>query len=194
MKKIIDIKEMTINEKIALGIVGIILLAIATSIIASIGKKDNNINYKEFNIDEILNYSTETKTREEYWILNDIIYSFLSSYNNEISSLGLVNQKSTSKYTRKSYYKVLSSKYRKYVSKSEYMKLSHDMMEKFVVYQNNSIFVKNQDIINTIYKLDEYTYDSNMYICKLNTSKEGTTSYIGIQLLENNSYNIFYIF
>ncbi len=194
MRKIFDIKEMTIYEKIALGIVCIILLSIGTALLSSTTKKDNNVNYKEFSLDEILNSSEEIKAREEYWTLNDIIYSFLSSYNLEISSTGLVNNSNNTKtYTRESYYKVLSSDYRKYLKKSKYMELSKNMMEKFVQYSNNKIYIKDSDIISNIYLLNEYEYGNDMYICKLNTVKIDTTSYIGIQLLENNTYTIFYI-
>ncbi len=193
MRKIFDIKEITIQEKIALGIVCIILLSIGTAFLSSTAKKDSNVNYKEFSLDEILNSSEEIKAREEYWILNNIIYSFLSSYNLEISSTGLVNSNNTKTYTRESYYKVLSSDYRKYLKKSKYMEISKNMMEKFVQYSNNKIYVKDSNLISNIYLIDEYKYGKNMYICKLNTVKIDTTSYIGIQLLENNTYTIFYI-
>ena len=194
MKKIIDIGEISLKEKIALGIVCIILLSIGTSIISNIGKKDNNIDYKNFNIDDILVYSTETKTREEYWILSDIIYSFLSSYNKEIGSNGILNSEQGSIYTRESYYKVLSSSYRKYLSKSKYMDLSKTMMEKFISYKDNKKQIKTENLIEKIYILDDFKYEKNMYLCKLKPEKSDVTSYIGIQLLENNSYNIFYIY
>ncbi len=194
MKKIIDINKFTLKEKIALGIICIILLSIGTSIISNIGKEDNNIDYKNFNIDDILVYSTETKTREEYWILNDIIYSFLSSYNKEISPNGILNIEQSSVYTRESYYKVLSNSYRKYLSKSKYMDLSKTMMEKFISYKENKKQIKTENLIEKIFILDDFKYGQNMYLCKLNTERENTTSYIGIKLLENNSYSIFYIY
>ena len=193
MRKIIDIKEITTNEKIAIGIICIILLSIATSFVSSLWRKEIGIDYKTLNITELIDSSFEVKSREEYWILNNIIYSFLSSYNNEISSTGLVNSKTNTGYTRDSYYKVISSEYKKVLSKKEYMNLSKIMMEKFVTYENNQIFIKYKDIIDSIYELDSNTYAPNMYICKLKPIREDAESYIGIELLDNNSYNIFYI-
>ena len=190
MKKIFDIKEITVKEKIALGIICIILPVIGTAIIKNLIKKryNYNIDYSKENIENLFEYSNSTNDREIYWILNNIIDGFIKSYSLELSGIVKTDD---GLYSREDFYATLSDEYKKVLNKSKYMEVSENMLKKFVEKDNT---MKDEDYIAEVRYLNSNRYAENMYICKLNTVDENVNSYIGIIINPSNRfYNIFYL-
>lgn len=192
MKKIIDIKNITQIEKIALALTITILLAIAIRLLYSFNKDSDNLNYKEVNAEYLISLSNESFDREIYSTLEQIVSSFVVSYNLEIDPYKGYVDYSKIKYKREDYYKIISPDYKKKLNKTNYLELSKVILNKFVVKGINGIYVRDIDLIDKVYKLDEKKY-KDMFICRLNT-KDDSSSYIGIQLnTDYKTYNIFYL-
>lgn len=196
MKKIIDIKNISMKEKIALLATISVLLMVITKVFYNFSiNEGNGINYNEdINIDYIISISDETNDRQVYAILNNVISSFINSYNLELKDyVGNINLEDIN-YTREDYYNVLSSSYKKKISKLKYNSLSEEFMQNFINSSEYGRYMQTSGILQNVYKLNEYVYSKNMYICKLNSNIKTKIAYIGIQLNEENSkYNIFYL-
>lgn len=190
MKKIIDIKESTMQEKILLTLTIIILLAVGTSVLRHLLLKSNNIDYNNESITSLYDNAITVSERDIYWILNNIIDAYIKSYYLELDSISEYDR-SQIIYSRGDYYEVLSNDYKKFLNKNKYMQLSENMLKKFII---NESFLKEDNYIYEVRYLDSNKYRENMYICKLNTINKDVESYIGIQLKPNkNLYNIFYL-
>lgn len=186
-KKIFNIKDSTMQEKILLGMAMLVVLLIGTFILKHFLTKKYEINYKEKTVSNLFEYAISTNDREVYWILNNIINSFIHSYEVELDG----REKNNEEYSRKDFYNVLTSEYKKVLSKKEYLELTDNMMKKFIRYNNT---LKTDDYIQEVRYLNNRVYPDNMYICKLNTIDSDVESYIGIILdTVTRSYSIFYL-
>jgi hypothetical protein len=191
MGKLIDISGLNSKQRLVFFCICLILLVIGTTIITSINSDNKVIDYEKTDIYELIIDSTETKDRDIYWTLNKIILEFLKSYQTveKMDTSDLVEYHYTG-YDLDDYYKALDPEYKKFLGKKEYIEISKNMMSKMVTWNDNGFILKEQNIINTVYKLNDY----EGYICKLNTVDNKNQAFIGIILdKENNEYNIFYI-
>lgn len=187
-RKIIDIENATMQEKIMLALAFMLVLIFITFLLKNFSNKDNNIDYNEINGELLYSSAIYTNDREVYWILSDIFETFLNSYKLEQSFISKL-EKDTILYSREDFYLTLLSEYKKEISKKEYMEISKNMLDKFISNYN----FKTENFIEEIRSLNSNEYSSNMYICKLNTY-DNSNSYIGIKLYPNtNGYNIFYL-
>ena len=165
------------------------ILMVLTFILQSIMGEKSNIDYKIEDGRALFESGYVYDDREVYWILNDIIYTFVSSYEDELT-YSKINEKNNNKYNRKEFYTVLSDEYKKNLSMSKYLEVSKNMLEKFVV-GNRSL--RKNNFIAQIRKLNVTNYADNMYVCKLNTENQ-EDSYIGIKLSPSTkNYAIFYL-
>lgn len=186
-KKFIDIKNITSQEKLILAISILILIVIATSVIRVIFDSSKNINYKKQTIEDIYDEGQIIEDRNVYWPLNNIIAAFIGSYQSEIANVNNIQ----SSYTREDFYNTLSDEYKKVLSKRKYLEKSKEMFDKFII---NNTTVKQNDYIEQIRMLDSKKYSNDMYIVKLKTVAENSSSYIGIRLIPNiKKYSIFYL-
>lgn len=196
MKKIIDIKNISMKEKIALLATIAALLMFITKMCYNLENNETNgIDYgTDLNINYMLKFSEKNTDRQIYLTLNEIIFDFLNSYNLEIKEYGGDTELSFISFKRKDYYKVLASSYKKKLGWFKYNSLSKEFMQNFIYSGDRGQYMKTSDILNEIYELGTYMYSGDMYICKLNTAKENEYAYIGIQLEEKSKkYNIFYL-
>ncbi len=188
--KLFNFKDLTYQEKLilALGIMGAMLLI--TTVINLLRDSKTEINYNDQSVKSLYTHSVPVKDRDVYWVLNDIISTFIDSYNKELLTVSDA-QKQEILYSREDFYTVISDEYKKELSKKEYLEVSKKMLEKFI---ENDEVMKSSDFISTIKKLDSSIYSENMYICKLKTVDNSTESYIGIQVYpDSKSYNFFYL-
>lgn len=189
MNKLLNIKDATYQEKLMLALAFLAILMVLTFILQSIMGEKSNIDYKIEDGRALFESGYVYDDREVYWILNDIIYTFVSSYEDELT-YSKINEKNNNKYNRKEFYTVLSDEYKKNLSMSKYLEVSKNMLEKFVV--GNKSLRKN-NFIAQIRKLNVTNYADNMYVCKLNTENQ-EDSYIGIKLSPSTkNYAIFYL-
>lgn len=194
-KKLFNIKEITIKEKIALSTTLLVLLIIVANILYSFDNNNYVINYDEFNISDLISTSSEIADRQTFWNLTGIVSKFLKSYNLEIKSNLTEEDYKDIDYRREDYYYVLSDGYKRKLNKKAYLEQSKNMCQKFVITDASGKRIKiYADIIKNVYLLPKDKYGENMYLCELNTSAGNYTSYIGIQLfMDSNKYNIFYL-
>lgn len=189
MNKLLNIKDATYQEKLMLALAFLAILMVLTFILQSIMGEKSNIDYKIEDGRALFESGYVYDDREVYWILNDIIYTFVSSYEDELT-YSKINEKNNNKYNRKEFYTVLSDEYKKNLSMSKYLEVSKNMLEKFVV-GNRSL--RKNNFIAQIRKLNVTNYADNMYVCKLNTENQ-EDSYIGIKLSPSTkNYAIFYL-
>lgn len=189
-KKIINWQELTYQERLILALALIALIILLTIIINLVKGNKETIDYKEITGETLYFEGITNKDREVYWILNDIIATFVDSYNLELDNV-YTTYKEKIVYSREDFYEVLSDEYKNNLSKKDYLMLSKTMLEKFAKY---GAIEKNTDFIQVVKELSTNTYSSNMYICKLKTVDTIKESYIGIQLYPSTkSYNIFYL-
>ena len=91
------------------------------------------------------------------------------------------------------YYQALDEDYQKYLGKSNYLKVAQEFFDKFRI---KNIEGGIDSTIKANGNIDRYykSYDSDRYICILNTVTGETYGYIGIELNTNkNTYKIFYL-
>lgn len=189
MNKLLNIKEATYQEKLMLALAFLVVVIVFTFVLQTIFTQKNNINYKEQNGQELFKSGYVYDDREVYWILNDIIYTFVSSYEDELVYSN-TDEKNNDNYNREEFYTVLSDEYKKVLSKNKYLEVSKNMLNKFVIGNRN---VRKNNFIAEVRKLNVKEYADNMYICKLNTENQ-EDSYIGIKLIPSTkSYSIFYL-
>lgn len=193
-KNIIKIDNITNSEKLALGIILLVLMMIIMSVINNINIEEK-IGYSDFNIEEVITESVNINDRQKYFDLYEIISNYLSSYNLEINALSSNIDYDKIKYTRDEYYLTLTEEYKKEISKKEYMQISEKFCKKFLKSNTYSEYVSvDKNIIKKIYKLSSKKYGENMYICELNSNVDNELAYIGIYLNQKQKkYNIFYI-
>lgn len=179
------------NTEQILKIVALILILIVMFIVISIFKSDNkNYNLLEYsdnlNIKEVITTLTISEDREVYYVLEGIIQKFMISSSDAISESYDYDADMV-----EDYYSVLTSEYKKYLKKDEYLKLVSNFLDKFTTVSKSSIeelhYLETKNIIKNIYCLNEESY-----ICELVYDEK--YSYIGIVLDEKTfTYNIFYI-
>lgn len=188
--QIINLSNLTYQEKIILAFALLGLMALITTVINIINNPKNNIDYENVTGEKLYLNAVSNDDREIYWILNDIVSTFINSYNLELDTISNI-YKEKIVYSREDFFKVLSEEYRESLSKKEYLNVSKEMLEKFV---KNGSYMKENDFFEGIGKLNSVEYSQNMYICKLKTADSSKTSYIGIKIYPNTkNYNIFYL-
>ena len=188
--RIIEWEKLTYQEKIILAFAFIGLMALITTVINIVNKPKSNIDYKNATGEKLYLSAISNDDREIYWILNDIVSTFINSYNLELDTISNT-YKEKIVYSREDFYKVLSEEYKNKLNKKEYLNLSKEMLEKFI---ENGSYMKENDFFEGIGKLNSVDYSQNMYICKLKTVDSSKTSYIGIKIYPNTkNYNIFYL-
>lgn len=186
-KDIINLNNITNQEKLILLISFLFLVILATFILKNIFDDNRNIDYKKQTIEDLYNEAFINNDRQTYWILDSIISSFITSYQLELTD----NNTEKSIYKREDFYQVLSNDYKKVLSKRKYLEKSKEMCNKFIVGSGN---VKKNDFIEEVRQLDQRKYLSNMYIVKLKTVLKDSKSYIGIKIIpDTRNYSIFYL-
>lgn len=150
-----------------------------------------SIKYNEVNIDTFLSDSNTVNNRDTYFILNDIILSFLySGTSNTISANGEGSESNLHyKYSTVEYYDALTDDYKRYLSKDEYLKLANKVINNYKDNYEVLYTVQNETPIRRVYKYNGIRGD--YYIVKLNASVD---IYIGIELFtEDSKFKIFYL-
>ena len=182
--KLVDIKDnITSKQKLALGIVCLVLIIVVFSILRSvINTSDEVIDYDNTDSIDLIISSSEINDRDIYWTLNGIISNFIntyqSSYNDEIKDLDY-------------YYNALDPNYKKFLGKKKYREVSNNLVTKVMGEDKDIFSTIPEPLITEVYRLNDY---DNAYICRLATQNTYTEAYIGIILdTENTKYNIFYI-
>lgn len=190
-------KEISGKQKLIFFVVVLVLLITMVTMIKNWPKDDGEkiIDYANTNFDTLITDSVLNTDSGIYWSLNEIVLKYLNSYlvENEVGK--------KSKYTNyKGYYNNVVQRYKRYLGKSKYEKLSSDFCSRFVVSKDNN---KNfaMDGIGDYNNIDSekiirnvYVFEENRYICKLYSSKNDKTGYIGIELNPKElTWKIFYI-
>lgn len=181
--KLVDIKgNINPKQRLILIITILLLLIVIFGILKSVTKKNEGIDYKNTNIDDLIIESTSNNDRDVYWNLNEIVYKFINTYQ--------------SKFTKEVkdveyYYNALDPNYRKYLGKGKYLDKANTLITKVIGEEKDVFTLIPEPLITSVYKMDNY---GNAYICQLSTQNESDNAYIGIILdTENKKYNIFYI-
>lgn len=191
MNKIVDIEGLNSKQKLVFFAICLVLLIVFTAIISSLNFGPKMIDYKKMDVYDILIDSTETNDRETYWTLNNIILNFMKSYQTveKMDTSKLVEYHYTG-YSLDEYFNALDPEYKKFLGKKKYLNTAKQMISKMVTWNDNGFVLKDEDIIDTIYKLDKY----DAYLCSLKDTDLDKETYIGIILdKEKKEYNIFYI-
>ncbi len=195
IKKVINIKNISFKEKIILIATVGVLLMVFTKVLYNLNNDKNGIDYgKDIDVNYISAVSDENNDRKVYSILDRIINNFINSYNLELEDYSGDVELGDIQHTRKDYYEVLNSYYKKKIGRFKYNSLTKEFMQKFIISNEHGHCMKAAKVLKKVYKLSSYEYSENMYLCKLETVNENEVAYIGIQL--NNvgeKYNIFYI-
>lgn len=181
--KLVDIKgNINPKQRLILIITILLLLIVIFGILKSVTKKNEGIDYKNTNIDDLIIESTSNNDRDVYWNLNEIVYKFINTYQ--------------SKFTKEVkdveyYYNALDPNYRKYLGKGKYLDKANTLITKVIGEEKDVFTLIPEPLITSVYKMDNY---DNAYICQLSTQNESDNAYIGIILdTEIKKYNIFYI-
>ncbi len=214
-KRVIIILLKIINkfEKLDKKIKYIIILFIITTVMfftTEVIKKniDKNTKFKYTfsTIEEILDENKSISSRKTYFEIRNIINSYFST-----KGYDEIGNKSNYEYS--DYYSVLSNEYKKVISKKNYLKLSSEFIDRFI-YKDPA----NEEISKIapfdISKI--YSFENNIYLCKLEVDftrlddyiikqyvgdlsgdrfgYKMSKGYIGIKLYENhNKYEIVYM-
>lgn len=179
-------EELDKNKKlyILLGLLLIICFVILTSLIKS------NLNSKiDYNSDDVvadlLKSATITYDREVYYIMEDIIVKYISSYNLDYA-LGGEN-------SYEDYYEVLEKNYKSKLGKSKYKEVAQNFF-KSVEYTGDTGMDVSAEYITTNIIRAIYDLGDNRYLCKIGLLVPNSYGYIGISInTSDNSYEIFYI-
>ncbi|MCX8074430.1 MAG: hypothetical protein N2749_02445 [Clostridia bacterium] len=179
--------NLTVKQKYILLIVVLVLLIVGNVIFKAVSNKSNKIkiNYKNENGVTLVQKSLTNSDYSTYVTLNDIVQKYFESYlnsNNKNVSADFVSYMG--------YYDVLSSEYKKYLSKNKYLDLSKHFFERyFSNFKKQYENISDQKIINKI-----YTFDTDRYICLLTDGNTDNSYFLGIELNPNyKTWNIFYI-
>lgn len=191
MSKIVDIERLNSKQKLLFLAVCLVLLIVGTTIVSSLDFEKKTIDYKKIEIYDLLIESNETNDRDDYWTLNNIILNFMKSYQTveKMDTSNLVEYH-YSGASLEEYFNALDPDYKKFLGKKGYMEKAKNMISKMVTWNDNGFVLKDEDIINTVYKMNNY----DGYICSLNSYSSEESTYIGIILdKEKKEYNIFYL-
>ena len=183
-------EKFSIKENIIIFSFLLIFLIIASVLIK---KYDpfNKIDYRNLTTNDLLLESEVNYNRDTYWILNDVLLSFLYSGTTSTTSANGEGTESNLyfKYSTEEYYEALTDDYQTFLSEEEYLELANKVISNFK--DNYEILVSATNIapIRKIYKCNKYS--GEFYLVKLNTSND---SYIGIELFtEDSKFRIFYM-
>lgn len=171
--------------------ISVLILITLVIIVNFLRNKDNQDiwNYKNIKGYKLVVEGEETTDRIIYWTLNDIIRSYILSYD-KFANMSDLSYELENQTSYKDYYKALSKEYRKFLSYNEYLKVSKNFFEKFEV--NTKQEMPTLDIDNIIRNI--YYYNENTYMCELYCEPNDKTAYIVIRLEEkNNNFWITYI-
>lgn len=151
----------------------------------------NKIDYRNLTTADLLLESDVNYNRDTYWILNDILLSFLYSGTTNTTSVNGEGSESSLyyKYSTEEYYEALTNDYQTFLSEEKYLELANKVISNFK--DNYEVLVSATNIapIRKIYKCNKYS--GELYLVKLNTSND---SYIGIELFtEASKFRIFYM-
>lgn len=166
-------------QRLILSVCALLFLLLAISIGNLIVNRDN-INYAKASAQTFLADGVETRDRQVYWDLNDIIADFIESYRFQENADG--------EYGMQDYEEALTHTYRNYLGTSKYKTLATSFLEKFVIDTGEEKNVITSRFIKSIYKIHE-----NRYFCELEGANE-VPAYIGIDLdTKNHIFKIFYM-
>lgn len=174
-------ERFTVKENILIFSVVLILLIIANRLIQNSGTNSNELNYKDISAEKIIEDSNVCYDREVYWRLDSIIKTILAT---KISDKDDIHENSdglveSQKYSINDYYHFITGRYKKNISKAN-----------FISKLKNVIAKANIEYSNPIDKIYQYN-NSTYYLVKI---KSDNDIYIGIDLLsEVNGYYIFYV-
>lgn len=185
-----------VNNKTLLVILSLVLvLLIIFNVIFKSERNKDNINYGKVTAEDLIYDGTEVKDRQLYFTLESIISKYISSYKTAYDSDGnLIDLESDSKYSYEDYYGALTDEYKSYLGRSKYIEVAKKFMTNFFVKSGSEevevhYFMDTYQLIKGVYEIDE-----NMYICKLYSSYNDKTSYIGIALDTGNmEFRIFFL-
>lgn len=174
------------NKKlyILLGLLLIIVFAIVTNLIR------NNLNAKiDYSSDnvvaDLLKSATITYDRETYYIMEDIITNYISSYSN----VDLDDEQ----VSYEEYYDILEKTYKNKLGKSKYKSVATEFF-KNVEYTDEFGMDIHTDYITTNVIRAIYDLGDNKYLCAVGLISNIEYGYIGISLnTSKNSYEIFYL-
>ena len=194
-KNLLVFNNLSNKEKLALATTSLVLLVVVIRVISIFNQKDSLLDYSNFDVKEVIDFSEESFDRQTYLDLTNIVRTFLASYNLEINAYRTHINYDIINYKIEDYYYALSADLQKYMSKEKYIEIVNSMCKKFVLIDRYGEYVPdNNRIIKNVYVVPEYMYGNGYYICCLNTKMTNTTSYIGIKLdSETKQYNIFYL-
>ena len=186
--KLVDLDLYTDKQKLLFFILLLIIFFICAYLL--FGVKTSSIDYKNMQPSDFINSCELQNDRKTYWILDDIVATFIGS-----SVIEKTTDNNNISYV--DYYQALDEDYQKYLGKSNYLQGKLFPVKRFF----DKFRIKNIEggIDSTIKangNIDRYykSYDSDRYICILNTVTGETYGYIGIELNTNkNTYKIFYL-
>lgn len=179
-------EELDKNKKlyILLGVLLITCFVILTNLIK------NNLNSKiDYNSDDVvadlLKSATITYDREVYYIMEDIIVGYISSYDLDSTVGGEISYEE--------YYDVLDKTYKSKLSKSKYKEVAQNFF-KSVEYTGDTGMDVSTEYITTNIIRAIYDLGDNRYLCTVGLQIPNSYGYIGISIdASNNSYEIFYL-
>ncbi len=181
-EKIIDWYEnLNTNKKIFFVFVVVAFLGVIYYFFINNNYREGEINYKKFNINEIVVESNIIYDRSMINSLDGVLKDFLKvKYN----SLYLGDKKiSLSKY----YNNTVLNSYKKEMSQLKFKKTSKEFFLK-VLGENDISYLEYGNFIDKVY----YSKDYDMYILKVKTLDEND-AYFGIVVSNNSNYQISYI-
>lgn len=177
-----------VNSKLLLFTLVLVLIVLLLLNKFLDGLNTNDIwNYKKLtSAQDIIQKGKIVTDREIYYNLEEIITKYVESYLSEQSTnLDMINYKD--------YYTFLIKDYKKHLSQEEYNNVAETFLNKFYV-KNVSEWeaYEYMDVFSLITNI--YSFDNNIYLCKLYSKETRNTGYIAIKLdLTNEGYYIVYI-
>ena len=170
--------------KIAVIVIGVVIIAICSKLLSNVKFEYSYINYKEFKIDEYVNDSLLCSDRLVFLKIEEVINELFMANNGEY----IVNNK---KVNISDLYKaVILEDYKYSISKSSFKNVLNKTVNDF-----NSEYgvTKIEELVDRsiIDKIYTYSKEYEMYIVKLNLQQN--THYVGIKFNQDNSYKVFYI-
>lgn len=165
-----------------LGILAILILVILRNLITS--GNDAVINYNELTSGyQIVRSGTETKDREIYYIVQDILINMSNAYSGSSEQGTEIED----------YYNVLNKSYRNKIGKTKYIELVDKFFKKLTIVDSGGMgaysFIQIMGSIKGIYELEQ-----DEYVAVLQLGDYSELAYFGVTLdTDNNTYEIFYI-
>lgn len=181
--KYIEYDNLTLKQKIVVGIITIIVLILGINIITFLSKDKGDIDYHNYSAQTFIDNAINDSTRETYWILENLAVTMLTETfyaNTERSSF--IDNKNPSEY-----YSIATIYYKDYINKNKFTEKLNNITKKFCYEENDSYNIDTRNIIDKIFVLD------NRYMCKLITQNDEYV-YIGFEIdLNKHMYKIFYL-